>query len=283
MDVREKAEAISRLFRERRQIDILPPELMPADLDEAYRVRAEFEAIETQRGRGAVAGYKIGLTTPIMQSLCGVDEPCYGAIFASEVHHRRAELPTRDYCRLGIETEIAVRLGEDLPQGGDAERVGKAVESVMAAIELLEDLRHDYKRLTAAAMVAGNVWNAGVVLGEPVSDWRRIDLVAATARLTINGREIGQGRGGDVMGNPLNALAWLANKLAAAGTPLKARHDRDDRQHGADPVPGPRRSRNRRCRWPRHGRAASQPEPCPIFLRWQARCCGPCRPRRRIV
>ena len=64
-----------------------------------------------------------------MQSLCGVDEPCYGAIFASEVHHRRAELATSDYCRLGIETEIAVRLGEDLPQGGDVERVGAAVES----------------------------------------------------------------------------------------------------------------------------------------------------------
>ena len=222
MDVREKAEAISRLFRERRQIDILPPELMPADLDEAYRVRGEFEAIETQRGRGAVAGYKIGLTTPIMQSLCGVDEPCYGAIFASEVHHRRAELPTRDYRRLGIETEIAVRLGEGLPQGGDAERVGKAVESVMAAIELLEDLRHDYTRLSAAAMVAGNVWNAGIVLGEPVTEWRSLDLAQAGARLTINGREIGQGRGGDVMDNPLNALAWLANKLAAAGTPLKA-------------------------------------------------------------
>jgi 2-keto-4-pentenoate hydratase len=222
VDIREKAETISCLFRERRAIPILPAELMPADLDEAYRIRHAFEEIEQQRGRGAVAGYKIGLTTPIMQSLCGVDEPCYGAIFASEVHHRRAELSTGEYCRLGIETEIAVRLGEDLPQGGDAERVGKAVDSVMAAIELLEDLRHDYKRLTAAAMVAGNVWNAGVVLGAPVADWRRVDLAAATARLTINGREIGKGRGGDVMGNPLNALAWLASKLAAAGTPLRA-------------------------------------------------------------
>src|SRR5439155_1156122 len=91
----------------------------------------------------------------------------------------------------------------------------------MAAIELLEDLRHDYKRLSAAAMVAGNVWNAGVVLGAPVTDWRRLDLAAVTARLTINGREIGTGKGGDVMGNPLNALAWLADKLAAVGTPLK--------------------------------------------------------------
>ena len=104
----------------------------------------------------------------------------------------------------------------------EAALMKEASAVVMAAIEVLEDLRHDYKRLTAAAMVAGNVWNAGVVLGDPVTDWRRLDLAQAAARLTINGREIGRGRGGDVMGNPLNALAWLANKLAAAGTPLRA-------------------------------------------------------------
>jgi 2-keto-4-pentenoate hydratase len=221
LDIPAKAERIAALFRERRQIDILPAELMPADLDEAYRIRQQFEAIETVRGRGAVAGFKIGLTTPIMQRLCGVDEPCYGAIFAGEVHHGHAELATASYCRLGIETEIAVRLGEDLPHGSDRERVAAAVESAMAAIELLEDLRHDYKRLSAAAMVAGNVWNAGIVLGPPIADWKRFDLAQLTARLTINGGEIGHGRGGDVMGNPLNALAWLADKRAAQGMPLR--------------------------------------------------------------
>ena len=225
LDIRHKGERIAALFRERRPIDILPAELMPADLDEAYAIRHAFEESEIARGRGAVIGYKIGLTTPIMQRLCGVDEPCYGAIFAGEVHHGSAELALANYCRLGIETEIAVRLGEDLPQGsctgGDRDRVAGAVESCMAAIELLEDLRHDYKRLSAAAMVAGNVWNAGAVLGTPVADWRRLDLAAAASRLTINGKEIGHGKGGDVMGNPLNALAWLADKLAAQGTPLK--------------------------------------------------------------
>ncbi|MGE5270217.1 MAG: 2-keto-4-pentenoate hydratase [Thiohalocapsa sp.] len=222
MDIAGKAKEIARLFRERRQIDILPAELMPADLDEAYQVRRRFEKIEVAGGRGAVAGYKIGLTTPIMQRLCGVDEPCYGAIFAAEVHERRAELAAADYCRLGIETEIAVRLGADLPDGKDPDRVAAAVDSVMAAIELLEDLRHDYQRLSAAAMVAGNVWNAGVVLGPPRADWRGLDLARLTARLTINRREIGHGRGGDIMGNPLNALAWLADKRAAQGSPLRA-------------------------------------------------------------
>ena len=146
LDPRQKAERISAIFRARQPIDILPAELIPADLDEAYQVRGAYEAIESAAGRGAVTGYKIGLTTPIMQKLCGVDEPCFGAIFANEVHHHRAELSVGAFCRLGVETEIAVRLGEDLPQGGGRARVEAAVESCMAAIELLEDLRQDYKR-----------------------------------------------------------------------------------------------------------------------------------------
>lgn len=220
LDPRRKAERIAAIFRAKQPIDILPDELIPDDLDEAYRVRAHYEAIEIAAGRGAVAGYKIGLTTPIMQQLCGVDEPCYGAMFASEIRHSPAEVRVGDFCRVGIETEIAVRLGADLSSGARA-AVEAAVESCAAAIEVLEDLRHDYKRLSARSMVAGNVWNAGCVLGAPVTEWRKLDLAAATARLTVNGKEIGGGKGGDVMGNPLNALAWLAGKLAAAGTPLR--------------------------------------------------------------
>jgi 2-oxo-3-hexenedioate decarboxylase/2-keto-4-pentenoate hydratase len=221
LDVRQKAARIVELFRGRQHIEILPAEFYPRDLDEAYAIRQAFQQIEETSGRGAVAGYKIGLTTPVMQKLCGVDEPCYGAIFTREVHHRRAELAATDYCRLGVETEIAFRLGADLPQGGAPGEIAAAVESCMAVIELIEDLHYDYKRLDAAALVAGNVWNAGVVLGTPVTGWRNQDLARATARLSINGQEIGSGNGGDVMGHPLNALAWLADKLAAAGNPLR--------------------------------------------------------------
>jgi 2-oxo-3-hexenedioate decarboxylase/2-keto-4-pentenoate hydratase len=221
LDPRQKAERIVELFRSRRPTEILPAEVYPASLDEAYAIRCAFQEIEETRGRGEIAGYKIGLTTPVMQRLCGIAEPCYGAIFAREVHDHPAELRADDYCRIGVETEIVLRLGDDLPQGGDAEHVALAVESAAAAIELIEDLRYDYRRLDAAAMVAGNVWSAGAVLGALVTGWRAFDLAQAAARLSINGREIGSGVGSDVMGHPLNALAWLAGKLADAGTPLR--------------------------------------------------------------
>jgi 2-keto-4-pentenoate hydratase len=217
LDPRQKAERIVELFRSRRPTEILPAEVYPASLEEAYAIRRCFQEIEEATGRGAVAGYKIGLTTPVMQQLCGIAEPCYGVIFAREVHDRRAELRTGDYCRLGVETEIVLRLGEDVSQGGDAGRIAAAAESAAAAIELIEDSRYDYRRLDAAAMVAGNVWSAGVVIGTPVKEWRALDLAQVRARLSINGREIGSGVGRDVMGNPLNALAWLANE----GTPLR--------------------------------------------------------------
>ncbi len=221
LDPRQKAEGILLLFRDRKETSVLPPELYPADLDEAYRIRALFQELEEKSGRGRIAGYKIALTTPVMQKLLGITEPCYGAIFESEVHHGKAVLHARDYCRLGVETEIALVLGADLAHGGARAFLADAVESAAAAIELIEDLRYDYGRLDAPAIVAGNAWNRGVVIGKPVLSWRELDLAKVEGKLLIDGKEVGAGFGEAVMGHPLNALSWLADKLAQEGRPLR--------------------------------------------------------------
>ena len=99
------------------------------------------------------------------------------------------------------------------------------------------------KRLDAAAMVAGNVWNAGVVLGAPVTDWAVLDLAQMTACLSINGRAIGngKGKGGDVMGHPTKRPRPACGQTCGGRDTVAARHDRHDRQHGPDPMPGRRR------------------------------------------
>ena len=90
----------------------------------------------------------------------------------------------------------------------------------MPAIEVIEDRGAAYSNLFFPWTIADNVWNAGVILGLPVTDWREIDLVGARGTMTINDEMVGEGRGGDVLGHPLEALAWLANTLAERGKGL---------------------------------------------------------------
>src|SRR5260370_33487703 len=116
---RQKAERIVELFRSRRPTEILPAEVYPASLDEAYAVRRAYEEIEEATGRGPIAGDKIGLTTPVMKKLCGVDEPCYGEIIEREVHHRVARMSSRHYSALGDETEVVLRFACECAVGDD--------------------------------------------------------------------------------------------------------------------------------------------------------------------
>ena len=57
---------------------------------------------------------------------------------------------------------------------------------------------------------------------KPVSRTEAPDLLGVTGRAVINGKKAGQGTGADVLGHPHNALAWLANHLAAEGKGLHA-------------------------------------------------------------
>jgi 2-keto-4-pentenoate hydratase len=157
-----------------------------------------------------------------MQRLMKIDQPCGGAVFAAEIHASPAELRLADFGRVAVECEIAVRLGRDLPGGEPREAVAEAVAACHAAIELIDDGEAEYGRFDALDLVADNAWNAGLVLGPAVEDWRRLDLAALVGRMSIGGRQVGEGIGADVLGHPLEALVWLADTLAARGRKLRA-------------------------------------------------------------
>ena len=94
--------------------------------------------------------------------------------------------------------------------------------AVMPAFELVDDRQADYAQLATQVLTlrADNAWNAGIVLGSPLRDWRTIDLAAAHGVMAINGSVVGEGHGRDVMEHPLEALLWLANMLAQQGKNL---------------------------------------------------------------
>ena len=71
-------------------------------------------------------------------------------------------------------------------------------------------------------LIADDFFNAGADLGQPIADWQQIDLAAVTGWMRINGHEVGAGRGADILGHPLEALAWLANLRSQSGQGLPA-------------------------------------------------------------
>ena len=202
----------------------LPDDCRPADIAEGYAL--QFRLQERLAGTlGPVAGWKIGCTTPVMQAYLGIDRPSAGGVYRSTILASPASLPHAAFRGPGVECEVAFRLGSDLPPLGapyTADRVAGAVAAAFAAIEVVDARYADFRSLGAPTLIADDFFNAGLVLGSDVTDWRRLDLAAAEGVTLVDGREVGRGRGRDVMGHPLNALAWLADHLAATGRPLRA-------------------------------------------------------------
>ena len=206
--------------RTRMPIDKLPAGSEPVDEAEAYAVQQRLH-----RSTGPVCGYKIGCTTPVMQEYLGIRQPCAGGIRCAEVFGPDAERPAADFLRPGVECEIAARLGRDLPADRapyTRQTVEAAVEAVMAAIEIVDDRYEDWQSRSAASLIADDFFNAGCVLADPVTAWAKLDLAGVRGRMAINGAEIGAGVGADVLGHPLEALAWFANLRGSLGLGLRA-------------------------------------------------------------
>jgi 2-keto-4-pentenoate hydratase len=218
------AKRLLEAHERREQFAPLPPELAPRDAEEAYAIQDCYVARRAER-LGAIAGYKIALSSREMQRFVGVDAPQAGVMLASTLHRTPASVRAADYVRLVVEFEIAVEMAADLP-AADApytrERIAPLIGAVMPALELADDRNADYSRLAKhpLELIADNAWNEGAVLGVPLEDWRAIDLAAVRGVATINGRVVGEGMGAAAMGHPLEAVAWIANHLAAHGRGL---------------------------------------------------------------
>lgn len=202
----------------------LPEDCRPRDEAEGYAVQEALHARLAAAGRGEVVGYKIGCTTAVMQALLDIGFPCAGGVFSATVHHGAAALRHADFVSPGVEAEIALRLGADLSANAapfTRDAVAGAVDACMAAIEVV-DLRYaDHRAMGVPTLIADDFFGAGCVLGEAVSDWRGLDLAAASGVTAVDGLEAGRGTGADVMGHPLAALVWLANAMAARGQGLR--------------------------------------------------------------
>ncbi|MFI8306722.1 2-keto-4-pentenoate hydratase [Streptomyces sp. NPDC085927] len=222
----QRAEAADLLWtaqRDRTPVDPLTSTYPDIDATDAYEI--QLLNIRRQLRDGAtVHGHKVGLSSKVMQQMMGVDEPDYGHLLSDMVLSEGTPVEAGRHCFPRIEVEIGYVLGRSLPgEGCTTADVLAATEYIVPSIELIDSRIKDW-RIGLADTIADNASSAGVILGAARVRPADLDPADIAAVLYRGGEEIARGNTSAVLGDPTEAVAWLARKVASYGVRLEAGH-----------------------------------------------------------
>lgn len=192
-----------------------------ADVDDAYRIGLAVRDLKLEHGR-TVKGHKIGLTSKAMRDLTGATEPDYGFIFDDWFVLEGGTVERAAMNRPLVEVELAFVMGRELVGPSiNAADVIRATDFVLPALEIV-DSRYNAR---GANMLIDSIADAAscgaVVLGGNPTRLTDVDVRRLSATLSINGAILESGSAAAVMGNPINAVVWLANKLHEFGVAMQ--------------------------------------------------------------
>lgn len=215
--INELAETLLRAERDRAPIDTLSERYPDLDEADAYAIAKAKLRLRQRR----TVGYKLGYTSAAMRKQMNIDQPNYG-VLTDDMFVEQDALSFDALIHPLVEPEIAICLERDLAGGGhDRESVMRAGPLFMPAIEVCDTRYREYK-FKAVDNIADNSSSARYALGAPQPVTGADDLRALTIELWIGDTLTDQGVGANALDDPLLAVAWLANRLHAEGTSLKA-------------------------------------------------------------
>ena len=190
-------------------------------LENAYAIQSlNTEYYRTQGKR--IVGRKIGLTSLSVQKQLGVDQPDFGTLFDDMAFSDREIIDINRLIQPKVEAEIALVLKKDLVhKHHTVADIIDATAYALPALEIVDSRIQDWK-ISLFDTIADNASSALFVLGTQPVELSKLDLPNLKMKLLENGQVVSQGTGADCLGNPLNAAKWLADKLVALGTPLRA-------------------------------------------------------------
>lgn len=211
--------------KERTQIKATTLKHPEMTISDAYAIQNEWMNIKKAEGR-TVAGYKIGLTSKVMQRAMSINEPDYGMLLDDMVFEDGSTIESAAFLDPKIEVELAFILKKELSgENVTIFDVLNATDYVIPALELIAarsfriDPDTDYKR-TVKDTIADNAANGGIIMGGRPMKPDQIDMRWVSALLYKNGVIEESGVAAAVLNHPAKGIAWLAKKYAAHGIPL---------------------------------------------------------------
>ena len=206
----------------------LPAAIRPKTPAEAYAVQDGLIDQLLSHYGGHVIGYKVACTNVTAQRQLHVDAPFSGrllsAFFFESLPERPARVDASKFFMRVVEAEFAFEMARDLAPAAaprSRDEIAAAVKGVLPGIEIVDSRFDEWTTIGAPSLIADNACNAAWVKGALVADWRKIDLAAQAVRVTVNGKLLREGSGGNVLGHPLNALEWLVHNLGQRGIGLQ--------------------------------------------------------------
>jgi 2-keto-4-pentenoate hydratase len=220
-DIGHAAESLWRAECTREWTEPVSNRFPNADVDDAYRIGLAVRDLKLAANR-SVKGHKIGLTSKAMQSLTGSKEPDYGFIFDNWFTLEGSVASRAAMNHPLVEVEIAFVMGKELagPSLNVADVI-RATDFVLPALEIVDNRYNARGKNLLVDSIADAASCGFVVLGGNPADLRDVDLRRMSASLAVNGDVMETGSAAAVLGNPLNAVVWLANKLSEFGVTMR--------------------------------------------------------------
>lgn len=218
------ARQLARSWVDGTYLDALPAKSRPATRAQGYAIQAQWPRVLGH----AVAGWKIAATSAAGQQHIAVSGPIAGPVFAHRVRMDGAQIRLEANRMRVAECEIVFRFGRALtprPHGYARDEVLAAVASLHPGIEAPDSRFLQFERAGEAQLIADCACTNDMLLGAPVSlDPRVQQLPALEVRAAVSDGRRPDGRGGNVLGDPVDALVWLVNELGGAGQTIEPGH-----------------------------------------------------------
>ncbi|MGX4768377.1 2-keto-4-pentenoate hydratase [Bradyrhizobium guangdongense] len=215
------SQVLVRHWRDGTKLDALETRLRPQSRADGYAVQGVLE----HQSFGKLFGWKIAATSEAGQKHINVTGPLAGRIMSDTVIADGGIASMRGNAMRVGEPEFCFRMARDLaprPTSFGVDEVLAAVDSLHPAIEIPDSRFADFTGAGEAQLIADNACAHLFVLGAATSaNWRAMDLVEERPQITLRGEHY-VGHGKNVLGDPLMALAWLANELRGLGITLRA-------------------------------------------------------------
>lgn len=220
MEPNKYAELLRQAAATKKAIPPLRDEIGIDDIDFAYSIQKVNTQYKVANG-ARIVGKKIGLTSFSVQKQLGIDQPDFGILFDYMEILNGQSISYSELMQPKAEAEIAFVLSQDI----DSEKISiidliNAIDYALPAIEIVGSRIQNWN-IKITDTVADNAASSHFVVGHTYRKLNQIDLVNCKMRMTKNNELVSEGVGHNCLGSPLNAMLWLAKKMAVMGNPLR--------------------------------------------------------------